>query len=246
MSVDFVPTDWVNLRPTGGTDLPAFQNVAASTMTAWVIPDVLTATHTIFAFSIGSAGATNLSRAQMLFQGTAFSITGRALDGDSNTQLSTGTASTGTTYFFVARNDFVNKTGYIRAYSLASGLVVNYSATFTNMTAGNTSNTPSRSVAIGSEDNGAGSNFDGKMWDLRAYNRFLSDVECDILFAQRGQDDILEGLVHRFPLDEGAPGTAIGTGANLVKDVVSPVLTQQAAVGGPTWTTPNNLLRRSA
>jgi hypothetical protein len=125
-------------------------------------------------------------------------------------------------------------------------LVLNYSSTFTNMTAGNTSNTPSRSAAIGAEDNGSGNQFDGLMWDARVYNRFLSDTECDILFAQAGSDDIYEGLVHRFPLDEGAPGVAVGTAANVLRDISDPSLTQQAAVGGPTWEIPSVARRRSA
>jgi len=244
MAVDLVPNDWIDLRPTGGTDLAALQNVAAATMCCWTIPDD-TGTDTLMGLSIGSSGATASSRLTIAKTGSAFQGGGRALDSDSNTLIPAGSYTPGTTYFVIMRVQFTTARGYLRVYPLGGTMAEN-DTTLGGMTAGNTSNTASRSASIGAEENGVGQEYDGKIWDARVYNRFLSDVECDILFAQCGQDDILEGLVHRFPLDEGAPGTAIGTGANLVKDVVSPVLTQQAAVGGPTWETPNNLLRRSA
>ncbi len=62
------------------------------------------------------------------------------------------------------------------------------------------------------------SNFDGKMEDVRIYNRNLSAAEMATIHASRGHDRIIDGLVARWMMNEGAPG-ASASGANSIKDV---------------------------
>lgn len=244
MSVLFAANDWVDLRTATGSDLAALQNVAAGTMCCWAYPTT-TGTATLLGLSIGSAGATNLSRLTLAKTGTQFQGGGRALDSDSNTLITTGSYSINTLYFVVMRVQFTTARGYLRVYTL-SGLASENDTTLGNMTPGNTSNTASRSASIAAEEDGSSSFFVGRIWDARVYDRFLSDNECDIIFALRGRDSIVDGLKHRFPLDEGATGVAVGTAANILKDVARPPLTQQAAVDGPTWAAPAVERRRAS
>ena len=48
--------------------------------------------------------------------------------------------------------------------------------------------------------------FDGKMADVRFYNRILSADEVATIYACRGHDGIVSGLVGRWKLDELAAG----------------------------------------
>ena len=243
MSVLFAASDWVDLRVTG-SDLTALQNVAAGTMCCWAYPTT-TATATLMGLSIGSAGATNLSRMTLTKTGSSFQGGGRALDSDANTLITTGSYSINTLYFVVMRIQFTTARGYIRVYTV-DGLASENDTTLGSMTAGNTSDTASRNASIAAEENGSGSFFVGRIWDARFYNRFLSNSECDTVFTRRGSDGIFNGLVHRFMLDEGAPGVAIGATANTVKDSIAPVLTQQVVNDSPTWDESTLVRRRAA
>lgn len=52
--------------------------------------------------------------------------------------------------------------------------------------------------------------------DLRFYDRVLPLAEVQTIYAGRGVDPILDGLIHRFLFDEAAPGVALsGAGAIL-------------------------------
>lgn len=56
--------------------------------------------------------------------------------------------------------------------------------------------------------------------DIRVYDRELSAAEIATIFATRGTDGIVKGLVGRWIMNEGAPGTT-ASGANTVKDLSS-------------------------
>lgn len=58
----------------------------------------------------------------------------------------------------------------------------------------------------------------GSMDDVRMYNRRLSAVEIETIYATQGHDGILEGLVSRVLMDEGGLGSS-PAGAGSVKDV---------------------------
>jgi hypothetical protein len=59
---------------------------------------------------------------------------------------------------------------------------------------------------------------DGFVEDCRIYDRALSSSEVATLFASRGMDSNVHGLLHRWGLNEGPPGVA-ATGAGSVKDL---------------------------
>lgn len=49
--------------------------------------------------------------------------------------------------------------------------------------------------------------------DFRYYNRVLSDAEIETIYACRGTDGIVDGLIHRWPMDEKAPGVSVTDGS---------------------------------
>ncbi|MBW1973925.1 MAG: hypothetical protein JRI44_13990, partial [Deltaproteobacteria bacterium] len=61
--------------------------------------------------------------------------------------------------------------------------------------------------------------WDGKIWDVRIYqNKALSVDEMRIIYYSRGNDNIVDGLVGRWLMDEKPDGTAT-SGANSVIDI---------------------------
>lgn len=62
--------------------------------------------------------------------------------------------------------------------------------------------------------------FGGLIDDVRIYDRALAAAEIAALYAQRGADGIVYGLVSRWRMDEASPGTVV-SGAGVVKDDVS-------------------------
>jgi len=58
--------------------------------------------------------------------------------------------------------------------------------------------------------------FDGRQADHRAYDRILSAEEISIIFASRGHDNIVDGLVGRWVMREAGDGQ--GPGGEDVKD----------------------------
>lgn len=85
----------------------------------------------------------------------------------------------------------------------ASGATVN-----TTATAG--------TLAIGTRGTGAGAN--ATMEDVRMYNRVLSVAEIETIYACRGSDNIWNGLVGYWPLNEQASGVTLAI-VGQVKDL---------------------------
>jgi len=50
-----------------------------------------------------------------------------------------------------------------------------------------------------------------EFYDVRIYNRVLSAAEIQTMFNARGADGICDGMLHRWKLDELAPGATLGT-----------------------------------
>lgn len=69
-------------------------------------------------------------------------------------------------------------------------------------------------VAIGGRMDGT-QVIDGTMFDPRIYNRALSAEEMQTVHAARGHDGIVDGLVSRWLLNEGAPGV-VPAGATII------------------------------
>ncbi len=60
--------------------------------------------------------------------------------------------------------------------------------------------------------------FDGRLEDVRVYDRALTAGEVSTLFVTRGTDNIVRGLVSRWLLNEGAPGVTVPAAADTIKD----------------------------
>jgi hypothetical protein len=134
-------------------------------------------------------------------------VAGRALDADAIRNLVSPTSLTlGAWTHVVGVLDYANATGeiYYDAVLVASGAL---SGTFG---ATQTANTNSQSASIGCRANSTqGPN--ALIDDFRLYNRRLSQNEVSTIFAGRGKDSILEGLLHRYPLNDGAPPDAVAS-----------------------------------
>lgn len=72
-------------------------------------------------------------------------------------------------------------------------------------------------MSIGNQEDGVVT-FDGYVGDARAYDRILSDAEIQTIYASRGHDAIVDDLVGRWLLNEGAPGTN-PSGSGVIKDL---------------------------
>ena len=63
-----------------------------------------------------------------------------------------------------------------------------------------------------------GQNLNGILDDIRIYNRNLSAAEMITIHTARGRDNIIEGLVSRWSVNEGASGVTL-SGSNSIKDL---------------------------
>lgn len=61
---------------------------------------------------------------------------------------------------------------------------------------------------------------DGKMADVRVYNRVLNPEEIQAIFHARGIDGIVQGILGRWMLNGGAPGDTVPIAAGAIKDLV--------------------------
>lgn len=76
---------------------------------------------------------------------------------------------------------------------------------------------PPNSFTIGGRPDGT-SVFDGILEDIRVYNRNLSAAEMKTIFACRGHDGIVDGLVSRWLMNE-KPNGVVASGPNSVIDI---------------------------
>jgi hypothetical protein len=83
-----------------------------------------------------------------------------------------------------------------------------------NFGAASTSNTDSLDAAIASREDGTTQFYDGDIADCRLYDRMLGPGEVSTIFAGRGFDFIMDGLVDRYYLF-GPEGQAISVVPNL-------------------------------
>ena len=77
-----------------------------------------------------------------------------------------------------------------------------------------------------------GDGLDGYIDDVRVYNRILTANEISTLYACRGTDKILYGLVNRWLMYEGAEGVTM-SGSGSVKDIAG--LQHGTPNGSPTY-----------
>lgn len=129
-------------------------------------------------------------------------VGGRATDGEGLHFLQAATTPVlGQWTHIAGLLDYANSLGevYYNGVLQASGVVS--AAPFA---ATQTANTNSTGGAIGSRPNGT-QGMDGFIEDFRLYNRRMSQAEIQTIVAAKGKDAINEGLLHRYPLSDGAP-----------------------------------------
>lgn len=75
---------------------------------------------------------------------------------------------------------------------------------------------------------------DCDLHDVRVYSRNLSLAEHRTIYYSRGTDSIVEGLLHRWPMNESPSGTTL-SGTGTVKDIGSGGLNISADTNPPTY-----------
>lgn len=105
--------------------------------------------------------------------------------------------------------------------------------------AGNSSNTSSTEATVAIRD--ATAFFDGRITNLKVYDRALANIEVANMYAARGRSRNYYGCVQSYSMLEGAPG-ATASGSGVVKDRMgnapatptnSPVYTEALAYPRP-------------
>ncbi|HVE39855.1 MAG TPA: LamG domain-containing protein [Planctomycetota bacterium] len=167
-----------------GTQLSTLQSVSAWTMAAWICPEKLSAEHNIIlAFSKNNGTTpTQDSRGQLCLVGGGFLYAGgRAADAAKDPQ-GVKTAEK------VAKPGIWMHVAAVMDYSSDVVLYVNGEPVATAPVKFNqktTPNSPSTCAALGGEDDGSRWFFNGRLADVRVYNRTLTKEEIAELAAPR-------------------------------------------------------------
>lgn len=61
---------------------------------------------------------------------------------------------------------------------------------------------------------------DGKLEDVRVYDRVLTPGEISTMYVARGVDNIVRGAISRWIMNGGAPGVTVPAASGTVKDVI--------------------------
>jgi len=153
----------------------------------------------------------------------------RTQDGDPSVYWDATVALALNTLYFVAVNfDFVNRL----IYSYINGI---YSETSPaqSWTAGNTNGANSLAAYIGSSSDGTSRFFDGKIEDIRIYNRMLSANEIKTLYCSQGRDAMWNNLVGQYTT-RGKHDGFVDTGAEPVVNLFNSAYKGQP-IAGMVW-----------
>jgi hypothetical protein len=216
MSLDcsnpFSPGDALSL----GLNLPTLNGAPGCTLMAWTsldqLPNPLVDDFgAFFEISIGPPpGVSTVSRVAFEIgnrdpAGTQveYGVIVRAPDSDGQEVNSgPGTAAGGLAHVAITVNVATKivlfyKNGQVITAALASNLV---DPTFEN--------TNSKVASIAAADDSSREYIDGRLEDLRVYNRVLTADEIQTIYQCQGIDGIVLGLQHRFELQSGPAGTS--------------------------------------
>jgi hypothetical protein len=241
MTIDFEDTssERLNMAP-GATSLSTFQNVTGATLCAWINAESIQTTDVFAAFSNG-APAGLFSRMAIEQQVAQFLALGRRLDADAIVAAGGGSPVTNTLFHVASVADFNGQSLILYVDGVNSGSMSPAGWT------GATSNTASPDVHIASQDDGSQDYFDGRVMDVRAYARDLSAAEVLHIYESRGRDGIVDGLINRWKLIEGAPSVSASGAGSIVdtgigKNTGDPVNTPTYAE----WLVTSRRARRAA
>lgn len=228
MALDFVPasSQYVNI----GLAIPSLNGKAAATVMAWVYFNATAATRSISEQSIGPPPGTS-GTSRLFFNvlaGGTLQIGARDADaGGSFIHNGVVVLGTGVWHHVAAVVDIAGKVFqlWINGALGSSSAPAFPNATFPA--------TDSKNGAVGSNDDGTGQFFNGRMEDFRLYDRVLTGNEIATICAARGVDGIVSGLVQRWVMRESAPGV-VAAGVGSVKGY-SPVARNIDPTNGPTY-----------
>lgn len=201
-----------------GLDIPALNGKAGATVTFWTTLESLPVSNNRawLEMAVGPPpGTSGTSRLFITHESTGLiNLGARSGDTGGSEVASTGAGvvSVGVLHFVAGVVDIANDRIriYVDETEEVDSAVVFANATFPA--------TNSKNGTIGSTDLGDSRWVDGIMEDVRLYSRALSAKEIQHIFVNRGIDGIVNGLEHRYPMDELAKGVA-ATGAGTIVDV---------------------------
>lgn len=204
------------LRPPGG--ISSFRSVSVVTIMGWAQADRLP-TDSVNQYAVaGLAGGTPAppglsgdARAEFFINPTGgIHVSSRPADapGPVATESPVSYVTPGLIYHLATIFDFGNNL----LHYYVNGVYRNSKTVSFN--AAVTSNTNSSNGAIGADEKASdGDVFNGRLEDIRFYNRGLTPAEIQTIFACEGVDGIVQGLQDRFALDDQPAGTVITPGS---------------------------------
>lgn len=188
-----------------GFSRPFAQNVAGCTVMGWGRLESATANRSIVGFF---NNASNTRCKINVNTDLTISLRGISLDADATSAFnSTGTISPFIWQHVAGVIFYSNKNGVIYINGVPDTFGI-----FTNMTAGNTSNTASSVGRFGSGEAGTNNRWLGSLEDIRVYNRALGPDEIATIYSAKGHDGIVSQLVARYPLVDLPVGATAGAG----------------------------------
>jgi hypothetical protein len=211
--LDFTPgsSQWVNI----GLSIPSLNGKAACTVMAWVNFDAFGATRSITEQSIGPPPGTSTT-SRLFFNclgGGGIQLGARDADGGGTFTLNmVGSLTIGKWHHVAA---VVDVAGDVEQIYVDGILNASSAPAFPNASFPATN---SKNGGLGSNDNGTTQFMDGKIEGYRLYDRRLSDAEIQSIYASRGTDGIVDGLVQSWMLNENSPGVS-AVGAGTIKDL---------------------------
>jgi hypothetical protein len=184
-----------------GPGHPYGQNVGGCTLMAWARLETPTANKSV----VGFRGGGSQTRAKLnVDTDLQVSLRAVALDADTSSVFTSGTTIVPFARTHIAGVvKFSSKAGliYINGQAVAAGV-------FTNMTAGNSSNTAASLAAFGSGEIGTNNRWLGELEDVRVYNRILTSEEILTIYTGLGKDGNVQDLMGRWPCNDLGDGVA--------------------------------------
>ena len=201
MAIEFIPNDHIDL---GVWDVPG----SAISLTAWVQQDTSPADPRILMKGVGTASADHWWG--LVVNGGNDKPEFRLFTTSYSFVPASTTLVAGTWYHICGTYDGADMRMYVNGVEEGSE----------NKT-GAIKTDASASVWIGDQPGAPTERpWDGKIEDVRVYDRALTAGEVSSMHAARGVDNIVRGLVSRWLLNGGAPGVTVPAAAGTIKDVV--------------------------
>lgn len=198
MSIDF---ERANTQQVVIGTSSAFQNVEGGSLSAWMLIESVAGTQFIANFSTSTITASRLGLRHTAPNRTAL---GTRLDGSALAVANGGVPAAAVLVHIGASANYATRALLIYINGVQAG-----SGTLSDA-GGSSSNTLSANVVIAALSTVVpgvyGNTFDGRLQDVRAFDRVLGATEFANLFQTRGRDSIVYGQRHRWKLNQLGAG----------------------------------------